>query len=340
MKKLSILMLALVVLSLVVPTYAAGVKKFAQAGMTFLKIEPSARSAGMGCASSANIFDASAMFSNVALMSYVQGFDLSLSQTNWIADIKHTSGAIAWGHETWGTFGVSFIKMDYGTMIETFPWTDNTNVELFEAGYYFGREFEPSEYSIGVSYARRVTNQFSFGGSVKLVHQDLFESLMRHETLGDIEVTNKQDIRAFDFGTAYYTGYKDLRVTMSVRNFSNQGKYVTQRFELPLNFTIGTAMDVMQLFSNEKQMKLTLAMDWLHPRDYTERIHFGAEWGFMDMLFLRGGYKFNYDEESFSGGLGFTKEFGNLGLRVDYSYSDFGEFFDAVNRLTLGLSFK
>jgi hypothetical protein len=100
-------------------------------------------------------------------------------------------------------------------------------------------------------------------------------------------------------------------------------------------------MDVMQVFTpGEKQMKLTLAFDWLHPRDYEERVHFGAEWGFMDMLFLRAGYKFNYDVESFSGGLGVNKEFGNYGIRVDYAYSDFGDFFGAVHRMSLGLFMK
>jgi len=340
MKKVTIGIIFLLTLCLMVPSNA-GVKKLGQAGMTFLKIEPSAHSAAMGCASSGTLYNSSAMFSNVAMMAFVKGLDASVGQTNWIADITHMSGALAYGHSTWGTFGLSFIKMDYGTMVETFPWTDNSDLTKFTAGYYFGREFSPEEYSVGLSYARQISSSFAFGGSVKIVHQDLFESLMQHELLGDIVVDNKQTIRAFDFGTFYYTGFKDMRVTMSVRNFSNQAKYVTQRFELPLTMTIGTAMDVMQVFApGEKQMKLTLAFDWLHPRDYEERVHLGAEWGFMDMLFLRAGYKFNYDVESFSGGLGVNKEFGNYGIRVDYAYSDFGDFFGAVHRMSLGLFMK
>jgi len=346
MKKTAFLLVAIFLLTGWVVTSNAAVKKFAQAGMTFLKIDGSSRAAAMGSASSAVLQDASAMFSNIAGLSYVKGVDVMVNQTNWIADIKHLAIAAAYGHDTWGTFGISYIKMDYGQMQEAFPYdaavTDLSLVQDAQIGdgYVLGRTFEPSEYALGLSYARRVSNQFSFGAQIKIVHQDLFQSIMRHELLGDIKVDNQQTIRAFDFGTLYYTGWKDLRISMSARNFSQQGKYVTQRFELPLNFNIGTAMNIMSIFSDDTQQKLTLAVDWQHPRDYSERVHVGAEYGLMDMIFFRAGYKFNYDVEGLTAGLGIDKELGNYGVRFSYAYGAFGDFFGSVNRIGLSVYMK
>ncbi len=341
MKKTAYLLAAFLVMIVLLLPAQAGLKKYGQAGMTFLKIDASGRSAAMGSAATAIIMDASAMFNNPAGLGFVQGGEAILTQTSWIADIKHLSGAFAYGHPTWGTVGVSFINMDYGTMQEAFPWVQGVHNDAeFEAGYVLGREFSPKEYCIGLGYSKQITSQFSFGVHIKRVHQNLYESLIKHEIFGEITLNNKQDINAFDFGTLYYTGWKDLRVAMSARNFSQQGKYVTQRFELPLTFSIGTAMDVLKIFSQDEQQQLTVALDWQHPRDYEERYHIGIEYGLMNMFFFRGGYKFNYDEESITGGIGLMKNISSYGMKIDYAYGHFGEFFGAVHRFSLGIFLK
>lgn len=340
MRKLSVLLVTLIlVVCFTAPSF--GVTKYGQAGMAFLKIDGSARAAAMGSAQTAIVQDASSMFGNLAGLAFVEGIDVMIAQTSWIADIKHMAGAVAYGHETWGTFGLSYVKMDYGTMQEAFPYQDGvTSAEFFDQGYVLGREFEPSEYAIGLSYGRRISSNFSFGGQIKIVKQDLFESVMEHELLGQITVNNEETVRAFDFGTLYYTGWKDLRISMAARNFSTQGKYVTQVFELPLMFNIGTAMNVLSIFSDDSQQNLTVAVDWQHPRDYDERYHVGAEYSLMDMIFFRAGYKINYDEEGITAGLGIDKAVGDMGVRFDYAYGDFGTFFGSVHRIGLGLYLK
>ena len=165
---------------------------------------------------------------------------------------------------------------------------------------------------------------------------DIFDEIQGQERT----VGNSVDNIVLDFGTMYYTGFRDLRFGMSIRNFSNQSDYFDQRFELPLNFDFGVAMDLLQIASEEEQTsELTLALDWQHPRDYSERLHAGLEYGFMKMFYLRAGYKFNYDEEGFTAGLGVNANLGGAGaIRAGYAYSDFGEFFGAVHRLTVGFN--
>jgi hypothetical protein len=96
-------------------------------------------------------------------------------------------------------------------------------------------------------------------------------------------------------------------------------------------------MDMLD-FMGEHQNPLMLAIDAVHPRDYTERVHVGLEYVYMDMFSLRGGYKFNYDEEGLTAGLGVHYNFSGVIGRLDYAYGDFGAF-DAVHRFSFGVGF-
>ena len=107
---------------------------------------------------------------------------------------------------------------------------------------------------------------------------------------------------------------------------------------MPLTLVVGAAVDVFDFMGGGSDNSLLLAVDAIHPRDYTERIHAGAEFWYADMVALRGGYKFNYDEEGLTLGGGIKYGVGGIALKIDYAYSDFG-IFDSVNRFSLGVSF-
>ena len=49
-------------------------------------------------------------------------------------------------------------------------------------------------------------------------------------------------------------------------------------------------MDIFDFMpSLQESQSLVLAIDAVHPRDYTERIHVGGEYWYMDMIALRAG---------------------------------------------------
>ena len=201
-----------------------------------------------------------------------------------------------------------------------------------------------NEYAVGLAYARKITQDFYIGGHVRYVEQDLGNVTIFDELAGqNIDSEWKVNNIAFDFGTMYFTGWRDLRFGMSLRNFSNQNDYYNQRFELPLTFNFGMAMNVLPLFTKVDNQELTVALDWQHPRDFAERLQVGAEYGLMDAFFLRGGYKFDLSseavsEEGVSIGLGARRDLnGNFGLRADYAFTAFGEFFGPVHRVTIGV---
>jgi len=58
----------------------------------------------------------------------------------------------------------------------------------------------------------------------------------------------------------------------------------------------------------------------------------GLEYGYQGMLYLRGGYSFNSDQEKLSAGLGLKYQ----NYRIDYSFNDYGEYLNSVHRVTVG----
>ncbi len=315
--------------------------KFAQAGMGFLKIDVGADVAALGGTHMGTTGRATAMFSNPAAMALLDGGDVTAGVTDWIADIQLYGLAAAYRVGDIGVFGVNIVSMDYGTFRRTRPWQSGDDPGLRDQGYIDQGEFEVTELAVGISYARQITGQFYIGGNIRYALQDLGSVQIIDAFTGNIiDTDNEVNSIVFDFGTIYYPGFHDLRFGASVRNFSNQSDYFDQRFELPLTLDFGIAMNVLNLFNaaqGPSNSELTLALDWVHPRDFGERLHLGLEYGFLDTVFLRGGYKFNYDEESFTGGLGVQLERSGYGIRADYAYGAFGEFFGSVNRITLSI---
>lgn len=335
MKKFAIyLTVVLLTTVMIMPAHPA-MKKLAQTGLQFLKVDMSARAAAMGGAFMLVGNDANAMFYNpagIAQMTSNFKFDFLANQTLWIGGIKYGSLGVVKGAGNWGTFGLSASFCDYGDI-------EGTRVASTDLGYEETGNVNVGAYAIGISYARNLSTKFAVGGQIKWVNQSLGKSLLNTGKTEDNSVSGL----AYDFGTIFYPGFKSFRFGMSVRNFSGELKYQKEGFQLPLTFAIGVAMDVLDLFGQHNNHSLLVAVDALHPRDYSERINIGAEYLLMDMFALRLGYKVNYDEENFSVGTGFKIPLGRLKssdpkLKIDYAYSGM-DVFDAVHRFSIGFSF-
>jgi hypothetical protein len=330
MKKLT-LFLTFVFMSMVfvMPSHSL-IKKVAQTGLQFLKVDVGARGAAMGGAFMMVGDDANALFFNPAGIGKMQSnFDFFVTRTDWIADISYNAVGLVKNLETIGNIGFSFITCSYGDLI-------GTRVAATEAGFVETGNLEVGAYAVGFAFARAMTDKFTVGGQIKYASQRLGSNLLSN---GQI-LSNTVSGPAYDFGTIFYPGFRSFRLGMNIRNFSEQFKYEQEAFQLPLTFVISFAMDVLDFLGEEHPNSLVIALDAIHPRDYTERIHLGAEYWFMkNMLAVRAGYKFNYDLEGISAGFGFKKNISGMNFKLDYSYSDLGVF-NKVNRLSLGFSLE
>jgi hypothetical protein len=327
MKKLTFLITIVLVCTIFILPANAVIKKLAQTGLQFLKVDVGTRAAAMAGAYTMIGHDATAMFYNPSGLARMEtNYEVFATRTQWIADINYNAGALAVNLDRWGAVGVSFIFADYGDI-------QGTMVASTEAGFEDTHMLDVGAYAIGLTYAKSLTERFSVGGQIKLAAQSLDQSELVAET-----VDNNVSGLAFDFGTTFYPGYKSFRIGMFIRNYSPQFKYYNEAFQLPLTFSIGFGMDLLDFMGEHENSSLLMGVDALHPRDYTERVHLGLEYSYMNMVALRVGYKTNYDEEGLTAGVGFSVKSSNVGVKVGYSYSEFGVF-DGVNRFDIGFTF-
>jgi len=287
--------------------------------------EQGAAAMGMSAAMTARSEDLSAIFYNPAGIAKMHSqFDIFGNRTNWIADISYNAAGLVINAGIWGNFGISFISTDYGNVM-------GTRVAETEKGFEETGQLDGGSFAAGVSYARELTDKFAVGGQIKYTAQNLGENLLE---VGGEPIENKVSGFAYDLGTIFYPGFKSFRLGMVIRNFSPQFKYEETPFQLPLTFYLGFAMDILDFFGEHPEYSFVMDIDAIHPRDYTERLHVGGEFWYKNMLAVRGGYKFNYDEEDFTVGVGMHVG----GIKLDYAYGNFGVF-NAVNRVSFGISF-
>jgi hypothetical protein len=319
------------------PCSGQGFKKLGSTGMKFLDIDASVRSAALGGASNSLFDGAASLFQNPAGIADVPALSMYVGTNTWIADISQYSLAAVIHmnkiglSRVGGTLGFSMVYMDNGDMIRT----DYNQVAQDMSYYVHDDPYTISEWAFGVAYARRITDQFAFGGQVKQAVQDFGEiEIYRYYEEDTVMTSTKLAPWIFDFGTIFHTGFKDLRISMSFRNFSEELIYVREKFELPISMKIGIAMNVFGMA--EDNHSLTIAMDAVHPRDYTERLNLGMEYKYK-VIALRAGYKFNHDEEGFSAGFGLEKTLIGSTFRFNYAYSAFGVF-GAVQRFSVSIS--
>lgn len=314
--------------------FAQNNEKLAQTGFQFLSINSDARAAAMADALTSMSAGSTSMFFNPAGMARMEGIvDVSGSVNKWIADIRHTTFAVAYKpfNGDYGVIGFNAQMVDYGEFLRTIT-SGNT------LGYEDLGTFKVSAFAFGLGYAKEITDRFSIGGNIKYIRQDLgssFVAVVSEVDTSQHTVSNKLSPLVFDFGTQFRTGIKSLVFGMSVRNFSQEVKYAKEGIQAPMVFTLGISMDVMDLFDElPLEQSLYVALDASHYKDHPEQIKLGFDYKLMDMLSLRLGYSSNNDENSFTYGLGITK----YGFGFDYAYTPFGVF-DNVQRFTFRFNF-
>jgi len=297
---------------------------------TFLKIGVSARAVGMGEAVAALKQDASAPYYNPAAAGQVDKIQLLATHIEWPADIKYDFFGV-----TGNVYGNHYLGLTAG-VLHMEPMMETTEYLPDGTGNYF--TFQNN--FIALTYSAKMTDRFSFGLTAKHVEEHM--------------AGNKMDVWLMDLGTFYWTGFKSLRFSAVLSHFGPQagldGTYVKrtldkftgdeisseteyQLFTAPTVFRVGFAMELL----DTKNQILTGSLQLNHPVDDAENVVMGGEYVLMNTLFLRGGYKFNKDEETFSYGVGINAPLGRVNLKLDYAYTNFIHLSNPI-RVSVGLS--
>ncbi len=338
MKSIRVLNTILIIISFMIPhaTAQVGLNKIAQSTMSFLLVNISPQASAMGEANNATGTGIESIFSNpAALVEMERSFEVKFFVTQWIADINYMAGAAAWNAGIYGTLGVSFLSVDYGTINGT-QLLHSSESGSYPLGYKdTGPVDNVAAYTFGISYAKSISDQFFLGGSIRLAGQNLGQTYMT-DNLKDNDATKL----IFDAGVKYYTGLKSFRFGMTIRNFSSDLKREEIYEQLPMTFTLGAAMDILDLVypEHDKDTNLLMAVDFVQPNNFSERFNFGLEYKFWQLIALRAGYQTNRDLASWSAGIGLDTDIGNNNIEFNYSYSNI-DIFSGVNRFSVGFSF-
>jgi hypothetical protein len=305
-------------------------ERIGQSGWQFLHLPAIARNAALAdikCGLKNN--SVTAIFTNPANLVDIQNIDAAFSKINYVADISYMIAAVAKNFGKWGVFGVHFANLDVGDMIRT----ENIYDPRFDITYRSGdlETFSAGDLLIGISYARSVTDRLSIGGNISYIR----------EKLDQTKVENWNT----DFGIFFRTGFRSLTLSMVARNFGPDTEFtgftelygLPQSVRMPLDFRLGISYNFIEK-TNDSDHRLSGYLEGVHPNDAPERIHTALEYSFLDVFLLRGGYKFNYDEQGFTMGGGLNFNMKGLTGSIDYAYLDYGRL-SSVHIFTVGFGF-
>ncbi|MBC8216185.1 MAG: PorV/PorQ family protein [Candidatus Marinimicrobia bacterium] len=285
-------------------------KRVGRSGFSFLKITPSARAAGMGNAFTAISDDVTAVFYNPAGLSNLDYTEYSFSYTRWIVNSKLMSGVVGFPIGTRYALAFSIISFSVDDFEET------TVVEPEGTG----RMIQAGDIAVGISGAVKLTDRLTFGLKTQYIEENI--DMDKARGLG------------IDFATYYRTGYKDLVIAMAMKNFGPKSVYLSDKFKLPLYFNINTAFSLIG--SQNSPVHLTVSAESAFATDYRDRYHVGGELWIADMVSLRSGYKFFYDTEDWTVGIGLKLKIAQNNFLIDLAYTNYDEYFNPPIRLSLG----
>jgi len=332
--------MAFVILCLFVYANLWAQAKVGTSSSPFLGISIGPRAAAMGGTFAAVANDASTLYWNPGGISRLEKSQVLVSHTQWLVDTDFNWAGIVLNVGGGNAIGLSVTQLDYGEE----EVTDELNQEGTGARWF------ASDLAVAVTYARSMTDRFSIGGSFKYIEQKIWNE--------------RASAVAFDIGLVFVTQFNDLRLGMSISNFGSDLKYdgkdllkridtdptnsgnnetivaalKTDDWPLPLFFRVGLAYDLVR----RAKTKVTLAADAFRPSDNTGVLNAGAEVAIQDLLFLRGGYKSLFRDNSEEGltlGAGLKYNLGAAGMiSLDFAYADFG-LLDNVQIYSLGFNF-
>lgn len=301
---------------------ASDFKNVGHSGANFLQIPVEPVGAALGNAYVAGARGVDGLYWNPGAIAFTEGTEVLLSTADWIVDTRVSYAGISRDLGRYGAVGISLTALTMDDMEITTEFEPEGTGRFFSAG----------DYAAGLTYALALTDRFSFGGTVKYVYEYIWDA-----NAGTV---------AFDFGSVYRSDFRNLRIGMRMANFGPNmtmggdpidGKgddlvnvtdpdtdprldRIGEDFSLPQVFTAGIALDPVR----SEEHRLTVMASATDPNDNDTRVNVGGEYGFHEVLILRGGWKGGYDEQGLSAGVGIRLNVSDVRSRLDYGFSDFG----------------
>ncbi len=296
---------ALIMIIIAAPLFAEKVDtKAGQYGFQILKVDIGAENVARGSAVSAQTGDASIMWYNPASTNFSDKSNVHFTHNEWIFDTRMENVSFMLNKGKY-SFGAGITYLNYGKI-------DRRNDQGDPIG-----EFNPTDIIGNINFSIRTLPDLYCGINLK----GLFEKIHIETAYG----------LAVDLGVIYRTMIKGLNLSAVVQNLGTTSKMAKERIDLPIGCKSGFSYQLPFSFLN-----LQIAADIIkYIDDDNAKVNCGLQYVFQDIVFTRIGYKFNYDEENITPGLGFKIN----RYHFDYAYVPFQSDIGATHRFSLSYDF-
>ena len=313
-------------------------------GANFLNLAIGARGTALAGAVVGSEEGVTAWYWNPSGMATTETFTAGFSRQNLYDDLDISLNYMGIGLPVFGgVLGAHATSLNSGDLMRT----DEANPDGGNAA--FGQTFDWKSTSIGIGYARRLTDRLNVGASIKYVNEGVNNASI---TWG-----------ALDAGTTFRTGLYGLTIGAAIANVGPASRMkgaLTERIintdqvspqvttfgydmrdtDLPTMFRFSVASDILgsaeSLFGTRlgTMHRLTGEAAFSDAIESNLQSAYALEYSFANRLFLRGGKRFFNDDRAtgssgsygLSGGLGFRLPVGQShALRFDYAYTSLGD---------------
>lgn len=319
--------------------WAGTEERMGTGGANELRIPVGARSVGIAWSNLGSVGGAEALFTNPAgLAATERNTEVMFSYARYIADMNLNYIAIGQKLGGFGSLGFTAKVLSIGDIIRT--------TESAPDGT--GDVFSPTFATIGVSYAKSLTDRVNFGGTIAYTS----ESILQTKSTGV----------SFDFGFQYETGFHGLRIGGAMKNFGASQEFggsdfemnqqipeddpqaanrtlalTSAAFELPSQFGGGVSWPAIQGVN-------TLMVHAIYQSNSygLDELRLGGEYDWKDMFAVRLGYRYSSADEDLWGltyGAGAQIGFSGGRMRIDYAGQMVDSFFDDVHHIGIGFEF-
>lgn len=314
-------------------------------GANFLHLGVGARGNAMAGAVGSSIEGPTAWFWNPSGAVTSEGFAVSAGRQNLYGDLGLRQSYVGASLPVLGgVIGISLNTLNSGDIERT---SSAEPIGDREAGQFF----DWNSSAVGLGYARRLTDRLQLGAQLKYITEGLTDA--------------STSWIAADFGTQFQTGIYGLVLAASLQQVGSQANasgaavsqvvnnanvneqqtrvnLFTRQTELPTAFRFSLGGDILgtpgsllgQRLGAEHRLFAEAAIN--DAVDLPPQLGFGAEYGYRNLVFARGGKRFYNDDRAtgsrgtygLSGGLGLRVPVAGRAVRFDYSYTSLGELND------------
>lgn len=277
-----------------------------QSGADFLEIGVGSRPLGMGEAFCAEINDINSIYYNPAGLGSMTLPILSVQHQELILDSRYQN--ISFCYPMYGGFlGIS-------NSIFWVPGFDKINIDGDKVGdvkYLNGNFTGAYGYDLGFMYV---------GGSIKYIYQKI-DTLFVNSFAVDIGV-----LKGLYMYSPFDAPTRNFHIGLAIQNLGTKAK----GDPLPRLIRLGVSYKLTRWFGlnidfTENIIDISDLYDFAYGFNESFRMNIGVEFNYLEILYLRGGYRLN-DGGTYSIGFGFNYVIKNVSFIIDASFSDSGIF--------------